>query len=350
MKSPLQQILRYVVSLALMASFLYWAFKDIDADALWAAMNEASILWLGIITLTTLITIALRAWRWIVLMRPFTTSVTVWDASLALAVCYGANFFLPRSGEALRVVSLKWRHSLSTGSTAATVVVERIIDLVWLIVLFAVAVVLLQGRIEAAFPKWEPFMGPFIVAALAACIGLLALLSVISIYRDRALDVVGRILRPLPAKLSKPIVDTLSTFSHGLEALHTPSAYLEILLISLLLNAGYILIIYESFVAFGFDITYNLGPLESLVVMAVSSIGMVVPVPGGTGTYHVMFSRALLLLFSVPLTAALACATAVHALANLLYVGLAVPALLLLRRQRDQHDQRGEKQEAHGGA
>lgn len=322
--------MRYAVSLGLMALFLYWTFGDIDAAALWAAMQQVSPVWLCIIVLTTLITIALRAWRWLVLMRPFTSSVTVWEASQALALCYGANFFLPRSGEALRVISLKWRHSISMGATAATVVVERIIDMVWLILLVGISVLLLRTRIEVAFP----WMGPAVLALLVACILLLTLLTLVSIYRDRALSVVGNVLRPLPPKISGAVVNTLTTFAHGLEALHTPSAYVEILVSSVLLNVGYILIIYESFVAFGFHTDYNLGAPEALVIMAISSFGMIAPVPGGTGPYHFFFSQSLLLLFAVPAAAALACATAVHALANLLYIGLSGPALLLLRRRR----------------
>ena len=317
-----------------MALFLYWAFWDIDAAAVWAAMRQASPTWLGIIVLTTLVTIVLRAWRWLVLMRPFTTSVTVWEASQALALCYGANFFLPRSGEALRVIGLKWRHSISMGSTAATVVVERIIDLVWLVMFVGISVLLLRAPLELAFPWLGPWMGPGILAALAACVALLSLLTMVSIYRDRALDVLRRILRPLPPRISGAVVDTLSTFAHGLEALHTPSAYVEILVSSLLLNAGYILLIYEGFVAFGFHTDYSLGAPEALVIMAISSLGIVAPVPGGTGPYHFLFSQSLLLLFSVPAAAALACATTVHALANLLYITLSGPALLLLRRHR----------------
>ena len=335
LNTRLNQLWRYAVSLGLMAVFLYWAFKDIDAAAVWTTMREASLLWLGIIVVTTLATIALRAWRWIVLMRPFTSSVTIWDASLALAVCYGANFFVPRSGEALRVVSLKWHHSLSMGSTAATVVVERIIDMVWLILFLSISVLLLRTRIEEAFPWMGAWMGPSILGALlGGSIALLALLMLVSIYRDRALSVLQRIMRPLPTKISSAVVDTLSTFAHGLEALHTPSAYVEIFVSSVLLNAGYILIIYEAFIAFGFHTAHGLGPLQALVIMAISSLGIVAPVPGGTGAYHFLFGQSLSLLFSVPLAAALACATVVHALANLLYVILAGPAFLLLRRQR----------------
>ena len=317
-----------------MALFLYWAFGNIDADSLWEALRQASPLWLGIIVVTTLVTVAVRAWRWIVMMRPFTTSVSIMEASQALALCYSANFFLPRSGEALRVVSLKWRHSISMGSTAATVVLERILDIVWLTFFVGIAVLLMRTRIEIAFPSMGPWMGPGIIVTFLICVALLTLLTLVSIFRDRALGVVERIVRPLPPKISGAVVRTLTTFAHGLEALHTPSAYAEIIGSSVLLNAGYILLIYEAFMAFGFDTSHGLGAVEAVVIMALSSLGMVAPVPGGTGPYHFFFGQSLHLLFAVPVVAAMACATAVHAIANLLYISLAGPALLLLRRRR----------------
>ena len=330
----IKQAWRYTLSLGLVALFLYWAFGNIDADSLWETLRQASPLWLGIIVVTTAVTIVIRAWRWIVLMRPFTTSVSIMEASQALALCYGANFFLPRSGEALRVVSLKWRHSISMGSTAATVVVERILDMVSLTFFVGITVLLMRTRIEIAFPWMGPWMGPGIVVTLVVCVALLALLTLVSIFRDRTLRVVEKLLRPLPPRISGAVVETLTTFAHGLEALHTPSAFAEIIASSVLLNAGYILLIYEAFMAFGFDASHGLGAVEAVVIMAISSLGMVVPVPGGTGPYHFFFGQSLHLLFAVPAAAAMACATAVHAIANLLYVSSAGPALLLLRRRR----------------
>ena len=335
MNARIKQALRYAVSLALMGLFLYWAFHDIKAAELWVAMYDASLIWLGIIIATTLATVALRAWRWTILMRPF-AAVSVWDASLALAVCYAANAFLPRSGEVLRVLSLKWRHSVSIGSNLATVAVERIMDMVWLLLFLGISFMLLRTRIEALFPTMAPWMGVAGVAAALFFIALLALLALVSIYRDRALNAVGRILQPLSGRLSGFVVRMLTPFVHGLEALHTPSAYVEILLSSVLLNAGYILIIYQAFIAFDLHVAYDLGPVQALVINAISALGFVAPVPGGTGSYHFLFKQSLFQLFAVPEVAALACATVLHALANLLYIALGGPAFLLLRRHRSQ--------------
>ena len=133
-------------------------------------------------------------------------------------------------------------------------------------------------------------------------------------------------------KSSLRVGGILGKFIHGLSALRTPSAYAEITASSLLLNAGYVCIIYESYAAFGFDgPPWNLGAAAALVVMSISSIGVVAPTPGGTGTYHFFFGRSLTALFGVPQAPALACATVVHALSSLTYLAIGLPALLAQR-------------------
>ena len=329
MRGIAKKAAQYCLSLGLMAFFLYWAFEDVQAASLWDALRRVSLAWVAAIVLTTVSTLVLRSWRWIVLMRPFTSHVSVWDATLALAICYAGNLVFPRSGEALRALSLSWTRGVRFGSVLASVVVERMIDTVWLILFVGLSILLLRERIIQAFP----WLGPVSLVVLALCILGLAFLVAISLYRDRALRIVERLVGTVSERLAAALVRVLGTFVHGLEALHTPSAYLEILASSALLNVGYILIIYEAFTAFGLTESHGLGVTAALVIMALSAVGMTVPTPGGTGSYHLLFGQGLILLFAVAEAPAMACATAVHALANLTYLFLGVPALLLQRRR-----------------
>jgi uncharacterized protein (TIRG00374 family) len=325
--TPLRSLVKLSVSIVLMLAFLYWAFKDINGAEMWEVVIGLSPAWVAAIVLTTLLTLVLRAWRWIVLMRPF-AHIPWWDATLALAICYSANVVVPRSGEAVRALSLRWTRGASITSVIATVVVERVIDMIWLIVLVGASLLLLRNRINEAFPLLEPLC----LVALAGCLLFLIFLALISIYRERALQAVEHLVARISPSLATRVSQLLGTFVHGLEALHRPSAYLELIAASILLNVGYILIIYESFAAFGFEQTYGLGAVASLVVMAISSIGVVFPTPGGTGSYHLFFGRGLHMVFDVPMAAAMGCATAVHAIATLTYLILGGPAMVIQRR------------------
>jgi len=315
-----------------MAAFLYWAFSGLDAAAMWTAMAAVSPLWLVAIIAMTLITAVLRAWRWVVLMRPISSDITLLDATLALTICYAVNIVspIPRAGEAARALSLRWTRGASVSAVVGTIVVERVIDMLVLLFLIAASAALLPGQIEQAFPGLRMAATGTLILAVMATIGMI----VVSAYQDRGVTFVGRILNRISPRLGNAVTEILSRFVHGLAALRTPSAYLEIIVSSCLLNLGYIFITWLSFAAFGFQqAPWFLGGEAALVVMAISSIGVVLPAQGGIGTYHFFYGNALNKLFAIPMAPAMACATMIHAVSNLTYFVVGAPALYLQRRR-----------------
>jgi len=324
----LRRGLQYGVSLALMVALLRWAFADVALGDVIVRLTDLSWGWVAALVLVTLCTLALRGWRWRVLMRPFAPSVTLWDTCLALAICYAANIAVPRSGEVLRAVSLRWTRGVSLSSVLATVVVERILDIIWLVVFLGVALLLLRGRLSAMVPG----LGAVALVALAACVVLLLVLGLLSWYRDRALARLEPLLLRLPARLAARVRQLLATFISGLQALHDPASYAQIAVSSVLLEFGYVGIIWAGFASFGFPAQYGLDPGAALVIMVLSSLGVMLPTPGAAGSYHAFFSKPLVLLYAVTGSDALACATAVHALATLTYLAIGLPAFLVQRR------------------
>lgn len=324
----LKRALQFLLSLGLMALFLYWAFRGTDPGALWTSLRHISPPWVLLLLLITCMTVLLRAWRWQLLMRPFAPAVSLWDASLALAICYAANVGIPRSGEAMRALSLNWTRGLPVSSVLATVVVERILDLVWLVIFVGIALLLLRGPLAQAFPM----LAPLSLLALVGCLILLAGLVLVSLYRERALALVDGVLGRISRRLATSICSLLETFIHGLEALHSPAVYAEIALSSFLLNLGYALIIFAAFNSFAE--TSALGLDAALVIMTLSSIGVIIPTPAAAGPYHFFFSQGLHQLYGIPEAGALACATATHALATLFYLVVGGPALWLQWQRR----------------
>jgi glycosyltransferase 2 family protein len=333
----MKSFLRLAVSLGLMAGFLYWAFADLAAGDLWHEMAAVQPYWLVAIVAMILVTAVLRAWRWVVLLRPVSEETTVLDATLALTICYAVNLVspIPRAGEAARALSLRWRHGASISAVVGTIVVERVIDLLFLILFIATSAALLPGQIEEAFPGMQTAATVTLVLAIAALVGMV----IVSAYQDRGVAFVERLLSRVSPRLAHTVADLLSHFIHGLAALRTPSAYLEILVSSCLLNLGYIFITWFSFAAFGFHrAPWHLGGEAALVVMAISSIGVVLPAQGGIGPYHFFYGNALGKLFAIPMLPAMACATLIHAISNLAYFVIGAPALYLQRRR---HGSRG---------
>ena len=77
----------------------------------------------------------------------------------------------------------------------------------------------------------------------------------------------------------------------------------------------------------GLDETFGLGLLDAWAVMAIGGIGMALPSPGGTGSFHYATVQALTLLFAVSATPAATYALLVHAAGIVFYCVLGVGAL-----------------------
>ena len=193
MNSTLRKGIQHSISLGLAGFFLYWAFADQDLNQLWTSIANIQLQWVAVITTITLGTLVIRAWRWQVLLKPFAPQVRTVDATVALAICYAANVFIPRSGEVLRTISLKWTQKASISPVLATVVVERIMDFFWLIVFIGLALIIQRESINQAFPSLEIASILVLTLSMVAIIALL----ILSVYKERAVRLIQPVLESL---------------------------------------------------------------------------------------------------------------------------------------------------------
>ena len=324
---------QYVVSLVIAGAFLYWAFSGTDIRNLWSITRTISTTWIAYIAAITLLALLVRAWRWLILLRRVDGSATLWHSTQALLICYAANAVVPRSGEALRALSMRWSCGSSISSVIATVVVERVLDISWMFALIAASLALLPDQLPDAYPRW---LSTVVLLAVVGCIALLVGLVWLSLQPRGLLNgVVGR-LTFLPEGITDGMIRLADQFLQGLSALRESSSYLQLLTSSVLINGLYVYVVYLSFQAFGLDTQQGLDFSAALVVMAMSSAGMLFPTPAGVGSYHFFFAQSLHLFYGVPEETALACATVTHAIVTLTFLLVGSPLLLLqsIRRRR----------------
>jgi hypothetical protein len=91
----------------------------------------------------------------------------------------------------------------------------------------------------------------------------------------------------------------------------------------------YALMMYIPFFAFGMVGDYSLNFGVAVVIMVISAIGFIIPVPGATGTYHWITRECLVRLFGVNVEVALSYATVTHLLG---FVSVTVVGLLYFLR------------------
>ena len=338
----IRNTLKIAFSALLAAVFLWASFRNVEWSNLWQTFATASPWGLVGAAILVIFSCIPRAWRWLLLLEPVSNRIGLGAALKAVLIAYAGNNVFPRAGEVARVISLSRDYPISASATLATVVVERLLDMLVLLLLFAVVLLFARDQIASAFPGLETIGLIGLILILLILIGL----GILSALGERGLVYLNRLLAPLPPALSEKLVHLFRAFLQGMGAIHSFKAYAGIFLSTLVINACYLFSIYLPLYSFDLPGRFDLGLFEALVIMVISTVGIVIPIPGGTGTYHFFCSSTLRLFYGVPQAEALAFATAVHGIAFLSLLILGGPPLLHLLWFQKQKEQKVDQPSA----
>jgi len=248
-----------------------------------------------------------RALRWRVMLRPFDPQmgvhrVGVWRLTSDTAIGLTAGVVLGRVGEVIRPYLIAIQTRLPFSSQAAAWLLERMLDLL--------AVLLLCGYAFIRIPQYSWRLGPRVQDAVAAGGYTLALAGVLCLilllaFRDPARRAQTRIMGALtflPEEHQRRAEHMLNAFSQGVAC--TRDRRLLGLLLSYTL-AEWAVIVASTFALFqGLSATRGFRLLDVLVILAFMTIGSTVQIPGVGGGIQVAAIVALTRIFGVPLETA----------------------------------------------
>ena len=307
-------LLGAALGLGLLALFL----RGVDGRALADAFGAADPLLLAGVALVTVLTYLARAWRWGYLLSPV-VRVPFGRLFSATAVGFMTGLVIPRAGEVVRPYLVARRHPVSTAAAFASIILERLVDLITVVLLFGLYLYVLP-------PPASQVTGPLLgmlkagggLAALGA-LAVLALLLALHVRAERALAAADRLLRPVPPRLARPLAGALRSFAGGLAVLKASPAHLAAIAgQSLLLWLAIALGLHWNNLAFGLDLPFH----ATFLLLGFLTVGVAVPTPGMVGGFHEAYLLALTQAFGVDKHTAAAAGIAAHAFTN-------IPVLLL---------------------
>lgn len=317
MSSRTKSIVKYSLSVFLTLFFLYFAFKDTDFGKLGDALSRANYWWALAMFPILVLSHAVRTWRWEYLLRPVKRDLRYRNLFSAMMVGYMMNNVLPRAGELVRPYAINKLEGVSRSTAFGTVLIERIFDVLSFMCIIALIPLVYTGPLNQAFP-WLAETGLWLAVSTFALLGILTFLMV-------RRDIVVRILAGFTKRLSPKralLVDHIAhSFLDGLLFLKEPGGYFMIGILTVVIWALYILMMYLPFYAFGLTEKYSLDLGAAMVVQAISSIGIVIPTPGATGPYHYFTIQTLTKLYHVDDELARSYATVTHAIG---FIGITV--------------------------
>ena len=312
---------KYWIGFGIGAGLLALFFVTGDWLRLGDALAEANYWYIIPAILLYQVSIGIRTVRWQVLLRHM-RPVSVSRLYPVVVIGYMANNLLPmRIGELVRSYYVSEREQVSKTSALVTIVIERLLDALTLLVFIAVIaifvplLVLAEGFGESSSVPW-----PALVAAISVPFILAFGALMLAAYRpDRAAALGGALIAPLPRAVEDRLRPLIDLVIQGLAALGSPRTVLGMFLLSVpiwLLEAGLFFILGYSF---GIDKAYD-GFFEMAVAMvlvtAISNIGSSVPAaPGGIGLFELVARETLMLLplAVIDRSTATAYVTVVHA-------------------------------------
>ena len=318
MRSRVRNAIVLLVAIALVALFL----RNIDLWSVASDIVHARPEWLILSLVTMTANLAIRSLRWQYLLEPLGRT-TFMSAFRATAVGFAANSVLPaRAGEVIRPYFLarseRRPHRLTATGAFATIILERLLDVLTVLVLLASYVFVFGRDLETANPTafaWLKWIGALSsVGALVA----LVFLFVLAGNPERLRLTLERLERVLPSTLAGLLARIAEKFARGLGVIRHPGRLLVALAWSFPLWLSIAVGIWAAAVAFQIAVPFT----GSFLILGFLVLGVAVPTPGAVGGFHAAFRYGATTFFGAPDTAAVGAAIVLH----LLSIG---PALLL---------------------
>lgn len=313
---------------------LYLAFKGVAFDTLLDDLKNANYYWVLLSMLFALIGYVSRAYRWKLLIEPLNYNPPIKNVFYALMVGYLANFAFPRIGEISRCGSLTKTDKIPMDSLIGTVIIERAIDMiVLLILLFIVFIAKIESfglfiKDNVFIPMSKKFINTvdfsiyywlLIVLVISSSIGL------VYYFRKKFKRV------KIVIKIRKIIRGVIS----GVKTVTKMRSRSEFFFHTVLIWLMYFLMTYV--VIFSIPATHGLKPIDGLFLLVIGGLGMAAPVQGGIGAFHWIVTMALS-LYGISREDGLVFATIQHESQSVLVIILGIFSILMLfinsRRKR----------------
>lgn len=321
-----RKFLKIGVPLVLAAGILWWMYRGIRWEELVDALSQKmSWTWMFLSLPFGILAQVLRAVRWRQVLAPAGEKPRLSTCVHAVFLSYASSLVVPRVGEVLRCGVLKRYEGTNFTCLVGTVVTERIIDTLLILVLslltFLTQIPVFLDFFQQTGVSMGGLLGQFSLAGwiVTAVCGLLAFVCIV---------LVSRRFRILSRTTS-----VLSDLKNGLLSVREVENPLLFIVYSVGIWVSYFLHFYLTF--FCFDFTAGLGLLAALVAFVVGTFAVLVPTPNGAGSWHFAV-KTVLVLYGVGQTDAALFVLIVHTLQTLLVALLGVwsSVALALRKSR----------------
>ena len=289
---------------------IYFVSKDINRDEFFAKQEDVNYSWVVITMIIGSFGYIIRAYRWKLQIEPLGYKPSILSMFLAVMMGYLANLVLPRLGEVARCGTLYRTHAIPVSKSFGSVVTERIVDVLALLVILLITFFLQYDQLVSFIKSRET-----IEVNWALIGGILILVIGIGVF------IFFRWIYPSQTKIGK--------FSRGM--IEGLISLKDVRLGRFLVATISIWIVYffmTYLMVFAMTETSTLSPEAGFAVLSAGVLAFVMPVQSGVGAFQ-GFVASMLLIYSINYSTGVFFATLLHASQLMVVLILGLVAVIL---------------------
>ena len=285
-KNTFLKILKYIASLGFAFGIIYLLFKNQDPIKLVEEIRKVDSKWVALSMVFGGWAYVSRGLRWIALIDALGYTSTKLNSVAAVSVGYFTNMFIPRAGEIARCTSLNQTEKIPVDKLFGTILIERVIDFIFLFSLIFLTVILKFNDILKFHTTLQAQQNG------GTGDNKLLILLLVVLIGGGLFVLLKKWLKN--SKLYEKVLAFIEGIKEGFKSIKNMKRKSAFWFHTFSIWIMYFLMTYVCF--FCMQETSHLSASDGLFLLVLGGIGMVIPTPGGVGSYHAIVMIGLSVL------------------------------------------------------
>jgi hypothetical protein len=271
-KRKIKSLITIFISLLFAILFMWLALRGLDFEKILISMKKANYFWIIAASAFGIAAYWFRAIRWNLLLEPLGHKISNSNALWTLSFGYLMNLTIPRSGELARATALFGVEKVPVDKSFGTIILERVIDLLCMLVFLGLTLFLKYDAIYAFYQQSGMRLNPtFAIVGIAIFIvGTLFFFKFKKHFEKY--------------KFISKIIHFIDGIFLGLTSVFKLKEKKKFIFYTAAIWICYYFAAY--LVCFALPETSNFSFADGFFIIVVGTLGMMVPASGGIGAFH----------------------------------------------------------------
>ena len=285
-----------LVSLVIAVFFMWIALRGIDFNRVKYSLERVNYFWILISVFLGILAYIFRAVRWNLLLEPMGYRISNNNAFWTIAFGYMMNLTIPRSGEIARATVLYRVEKIPVEKSFATIVIERVIDLCFMLFFLFLAFIFNGEVLKLFFDRLTNYQSDeqksySMVDEFLLSLGIENLDSAYSGLKIGVLLIGILVFFASVIKFKAKIISVIKGIIEGLLSVFKIKSRLQFLGYSVGIWLCYFFSAY--ILCFSLEGTESFGVRDVFLIITAGTLGMMVPTSGGAGSFHIAVKLAI---------------------------------------------------------